>query len=107
VVGVVPPCGERPAELLRGAQGLVAVPTISKQASQRSTSPTHAKTRSHRASKPHASKPKPHAEKHAQAPAPTTPRIPSRPQTTTVVHATVASSRPSSSAAGEFGFEGP
>jgi len=111
VEGVVTPSGERPAELLRGAQGLVAVPTVSKQATQRSASRTHTKRRSHRASKPQASKPKPHAQKQWQAPAPTTPRTPSRPRTTTVVHATVASSggssRPSSSAAGEFGFEGP
>jgi hypothetical protein len=112
VEGAVTSSGERPAALLRGAQGLVSVPSISTQTTgRRSASRTHAKPRTHRASKPHAAKQKSRARQRAQAPPRATPSTPARPQTTTVVHATVASSggssRPSSSAAGEFGFEGP
>jgi RNA polymerase sigma factor (sigma-70 family) len=112
VEGAVTSSGERPAALLRGAQGLVSVPSISTQTTAgRSATRTHAKPRSHRASKRHTTKQKPRAQQRTQAPPPATPAATSRPQTTTAVHATVASSggssNPSSSAAGEFGFEGP
>jgi hypothetical protein len=111
VEGAVTSSGERPAALLRGAQGLVSVPSIAAQTTgRRSATRTHAKPRTHRASKPHAAKQKPRVQ-YAQAPPAAPPSTPARPQATTVVHATVASSggstHRSSSAAGEFGFEGP
>ena len=121
VEGVVtPPSPDRPAAILRGAVGAGALPALKTV----SRSHARAKPRSHAASRPRA---KQRARSQARASAPSSSRRAPKPSATTAsssattttssqpraaaqpraVAASAGTSRSGSSAAGEFGFEGP
>ena len=122
VEGVVsPPSPDRPAAILRGAVGAGALPalkTVSRSharpkarshASSRPPAPSHGRTRA-RASSASSQRSSQPAPRTASAAATTTTTAGSRPVAAAqprAVAASAATSHSGSSAAGEFGFEGP
>jgi RNA polymerase sigma factor (sigma-70 family) len=103
VEGAMTSRDDRPTAVLRGVQGLAAVPIVDKHRAQPRT---HARRSAARTKKP-----KPRVRAHRQASAPPPARPPAGKATTNAPRAVVAStgssSRGASAAAGEFGFEGP
>jgi hypothetical protein len=116
VEGVVsPPSADRPAAILRGAVGAGALPSLKTVARP----PARAKPRAHASSRPRTrSRPRTHA-RATTASSHRAPTPAAAPATTTTAASTTTSTQPrasaasagtahaGSSAAGEFGFEGP